>query len=240
MFKVYRLDGISGVIALLVLIILLVILAIISLPLLVGAILVLLIYLGYRRFKKSIKKFIENIKKKKIKIEDESQNGDVEIHFAKSVSIDVTNNEYQDRDKGSKAGDAKNNHNGRNNHNNANVNGNKLIYVNNGENGKKSNYVLKDNAELKQFITYLIENGFELKDESLYHGDKLVYPVYKKTYPINEIIRLYEDGNRPDADILVLGLKGDPYNPKFIYMIPINESSERMSIEELRKYMVKI
>ena len=91
--------------------------------------------------------------------------------------------------------------------------------------------------EIRDFIEYLISKGFKYDTESgtLYYGDKSVYPVYKKTYPPNNIVRLYT--SKPEADIIALGLKGTPGNPKFIYLIPVEESKERMPIEELKRYL---
>jgi len=68
MFKIYKLSGFSALLMILLIIIILAIIGTIFLPILIGIILLGLIYLGYRRFKKSIKEFIKNLKKKKIKI----------------------------------------------------------------------------------------------------------------------------------------------------------------------------
>jgi hypothetical protein len=232
MFKVYRLDGVSGIIAILLLLTLLVVLAMILSPILIGIILLVLIYLGYRKFKKSIKEFVRNIKKKKIKIKNESQNGEVKIHFAKSVSIDAGGKEKeQEKQEGAKLTIAINdNAKGNVGDNTDNDNAQPTI--------KNAEKVIPDDLETKQFITYLIEKGFKFKDDLLYYNDKLVYPIYKKSYPINEIIRLYDD--KPKTDIIVLGLKGEPYKPKFIYLIPVENSKERMSIDELRNYLTNI
>ncbi|HID47600.1 MAG TPA: hypothetical protein EYH15_01010 [Methanothermococcus okinawensis] len=91
--------------------------------------------------------------------------------------------------------------------------------------------------EIEDFIKYLISKGFkyDIKTGTLYYGSKTVYPIYKKAYPINEIIRLYH--SKPEVDVIVLGLKGTPDNPKFIYIIPVEESKERMSIGELQRYL---
>ncbi|MBW9223640.1 hypothetical protein KKP90_03505 [Methanothermococcus sp. SCGC AD-155-E23] len=94
--------------------------------------------------------------------------------------------------------------------------------------------------EMEDFIKYLVSKGFkyDTKSGKLYYGSKLVYALYKRTYPINNIIRLYD--SKPDVDIIVLGLKGTPDNPKFIFLIPVEESRERMSIEELKRYLKKL
>ena len=233
MFKVYRLDGVSGIIAILLLLTLLVVLAMILSPILIGIILLILIYLGYRKFKKSIKEFIRNIKKKKIKIKNESQNGEVKIHFAKSVSIDVGGKEKeQEKQEGAKLTIAINDNAKGNAGDNTKDNAQPTADKN------ENKFISADDLETKQFITYLIEKGFKFKDDLLYYNDKLVYPIYKKSYPINEIIRLYND--KPKTDIIVLGLKGEPYKPKFIYLIPVENSKERMSIDELRDYLTNI
>jgi len=105
------------------------------------------------------------------------------------------------------------------------------------EEGIKSIDTLKTDPEFEDFVKYLISRGFKYDGESgtLYYGDRSVYPIYKKTYPVNGIIRLYN--SKPDRDVIVLGLKGTPDNPKFIYIVPVEESKERMSIEELKKYL---
>jgi len=213
MFKVYKLDGVSGIIIILLLLVILLILTILLSPLFIGVILLILIYLGYRRFKKSIKEFIQNLKKKKIKIKNKSHNGEIEIHFAKPIPVEA---EIQ------------------NENNKDNLKSNMQTPSNKNENKP----MFDDNLETKQFIAYLVEKGFKFKDNLLYYNDKSVYPIYKKSYPINEIIRLYNE--KPKTDIIVLGLKGEPYKPKFIYIIPIEDSKERMSIDELKNYLANI
>ncbi|AEH07202.1 hypothetical protein [Methanothermococcus okinawensis] len=220
MIKVYRLDGVSGIIILLLLIILLIILAIILSPLFIGLILLILIYLGYKKFKKSINRFIMKIRKKKIKIKNESENGEVKIHFAKSISIE------EEKD---------------NNSNNTTKNVNDkdtIINVNKPLMEKEKEGIKKINEETEEFIRYLIEKGLKFENNLLYYNDKLVYPVYKKSYPINEIIRLYDKDNKPKTDAIILGLKGKPDKPKFIYIIPTEQAKERMSIDELRQYLI--
>lgn len=218
MFKVYRLDGVSGIVILLLLLVILLILAILLSPLFIGAILLILIYLGYRRFKKSIKEFIRNIRKKKIKIKNKSRNGEIEIHFAKSVSIESGENEKLTTM--------------------INVKDNLKNDIQSPSNKNENKPMFDDNLETKQFIAYLIEKGFKFKDNLLHYNDKSVYPIYKKSYPINEIIRLYNE--KPKTDTIVLGLKGEPFKPKFIYIIPIEDSKERMSIDELKNYLTNI
>jgi hypothetical protein len=233
MFKVYKLEGFSGIIVILLLLAILIVLAIISLPILIGVIFLILVYLGYRKFKKSIKEFMRNLKKKKIKIDNESQNGDVEIHFAKSVSIESgkeekqkQQNEYIEKNQKEKLTVAITDDSNNDSNNGVNIN-------------KSEKLTMKlDDLETKQFVTYLIEKGLKFENDLLYYDDKLVYPIYKKSYPINEIIRLYTD--KPKTDIIILGLKGEPYKPKFTYIIPVEESRERMSIDELKDYLANI
>ncbi|HIP16177.1 MAG TPA: hypothetical protein EYG77_03115 [Methanothermococcus okinawensis] len=106
-------------------------------------------------------------------------------------------------------------------------------------NDLKNMSTLEIDPELDDFVKYLISKGFKYDSESgtLYYENKSVYPLYKETYPVNNIIRLYN--SKPDRDIIVLGLKGMPNNPKFIYIIPVEEAKERMSIEELKRYLKK-
>ena len=240
MFKVYRLDGVSGIIAILLLLTLLMILAILLSPLFIGAVLLILIYLGYRKFKKSIKEFIKNINKKKIKIKNESQNGEVKIHFAKSISIESEREKkqgIQNKKKGQKPEESKLTISVKDN--NKDDKDNNMIKeippIAIEEDGIK---IIPEDSETKGFITYLIEKGLKFENNLLYYNDKLVYPVYKKSYPINEIIRLYD--NKPEVDVIILGLKGEPHKPKFIYIIPIEHAKERMTIDELRGYLTSI
>jgi hypothetical protein len=92
--------------------------------------------------------------------------------------------------------------------------------------------------EHKQFINYLKDNGLSENDEKLYYFDKSVYPIYKKTYPVNEIIKLYDE--TPDEDMIVLGLKGGYDDPKLLYLIPKEECKSRMSISELKEYEINL
>lgn len=95
-----------------------------------------------------------------------------------------------------------------------------------------------ENWEHKQFINYLMNNGLSENDEKLYYFDKSVYPVYKKTYPVNEVIKLYEE--TPEEDMIVLGLKGDYDDPKLLYIIPKEKCKSRMSISELKEYEINL
>ena len=236
MIKTYKLTGFSGIISLLIIFILLIILAIMLSPFIIILIFLIVIYLIYRKSKKSIEALLREIKKKKIKITDESSKGEVEIHFAKNIPVkpgEVDKSEgNRDRDiKDNKKYDSGNKYNTKEYNNNKDVNNydTGTITI---ENREKKN--LNDKVE-DEFIKYLIGKGFIPKDEILYYNNKSIYPIYKKSYPVNEIIRLYS--TKPEVDMIVLGLKGTPDNPKFIYFIPIEESKERMSIEELKEYL---
>ncbi|MBA2857717.1 hypothetical protein HNP93_000418 [Methanococcus maripaludis] len=92
--------------------------------------------------------------------------------------------------------------------------------------------------EHKQFINYLKDNGLSENGEKLYYFDKSVYPIYKKTYPVNEIIKLYDE--TPKEDVVVLGLKGGYDDPKLLYLIPKEECKSRMSISELKEYEINL
>ncbi len=166
------------------------------------------------KFRRSINEFIKNIKKKKIKIKNESDNGEVKINFAKTIEINDENSNNENKNKKESG----------------------TITLDK-QNDPAQKYIEKD-QDLSQFINYLKEHGFELKDGILYHGDKIAYPIYKKSYPVNEIIKLYDE--RPVCDIVVIGLKGEPSNPKFIYILPIDKTENRMGIEELKKYETKL
>lgn len=204
MIKIYKLTGFSGIIFLLIIFILLIILAIMLSPFIIILIFLIVIYSIYRKSKKSIKTLLREIKKKKIKITDESSKGEVEIHFAKNIPVKPGEVDKSGGNRDSKDGKKY-------------------------DNGK--HYDMIDD----EFIKYLMGKGFISKDGTLYYNSKSVYPIYKKSYPVNEIIRLYS--TKPEVDMIVLGLKGTPDNPKFIYLIPIEDSKERMSIGELKKYL---
>jgi len=236
MIKTYKLTGFSGIISLLIIFILLIILAIMLSPFIIILIFLIVIYLIYRKSKKSIKELLKKIKRKKIKITDESSKGEVEIHFAKNIPVkpgEVDKSEgNRDRDiKDNKKYDSDNKYNTKEYNNNKDVNNydTGTITIENREK-KNLNNMVED-----EFIKYLIGKGFIPKDGTLYYNNKSIYPIYKKSYPVNEIIRLYS--TKPEVDMIVLGLKGTPDNPKFIYFIPINESKERMSIGELKEYL---
>lgn len=92
--------------------------------------------------------------------------------------------------------------------------------------------------ENKQFVNYLKDNGLSENNEKLYYFDKSVYPIYKKTYPVNEIIKLYDE--TPEEDMIVLGLKGGYDDPKFLYLIPKEECKSRMGISELKEYEINL
>jgi len=194
MIKVYRFTGLSALLIILLILLLLFIFTLLISPFIILLIFLITLYLIYKKFKRSISKLLKNLRKKKIKISDESIKGEIEIHFAKRVPVES---------------------------------GNDL----------KNISTLKIDPELEDFIKYLISKGFKYDSKSgmLYYGNKSVYPIYKRTYPINNIIRLYN--SKPDRDVIVLGLKGTPDSPKFIYIVPVEESRERMSIEELKKYL---
>uniref|UniRef100_A9AA01 Uncharacterized protein n=1 Tax=Methanococcus maripaludis (strain C6 / ATCC BAA-1332) TaxID=444158 RepID=A9AA01_METM6 len=95
-----------------------------------------------------------------------------------------------------------------------------------------------DNWEHKQFINYLMNNGLSENDGKLYYFDKSVYPIYKKTYPVNEVIKLYDE--TPEEDMIVLGLKGDYDDPKLLYLIPKEKCKNRMGISELKEYEINL
>ncbi|ABR54528.1 conserved hypothetical protein [Methanococcus vannielii SB] len=92
--------------------------------------------------------------------------------------------------------------------------------------------------EIKQFINYLKSYGLTETDEKIYYFDKSVFPLYKKSYPVNEVIKIYEE--TIFADLVVLGLKGEPSDPKLLYVIPSTECKQRMTIDELKKYEINL
>jgi len=101
--------------------------------------------------------------------------------------------------------------------------------------------ISEDNGEKwehKQFINYLMSNGLSENNGKLYYFDKSVYPIYKKTYPVNEVIKLYDE--TPEEDMIVLGLKGGYDDPKLLYLIPKEKCKNRMSISELKEYEINL
>ncbi|WP_456374524.1 hypothetical protein [Methanocaldococcus sp.] len=193
--KVYRLGILEGFIIFLILLIL----AILMLPLFLVILGVFLIYILFKyKVKDFFKKILYKIKRKKIKIEDVSNNGYVKINFGKRIEIEDSSDKL------------------------------KNISLNNLD---------KLDETTKTFIYYLKNVGAELKDDGIYFKGYKVYPIFKKTYPINEIIKL----NYPEnIDAVILGLKGESYEPKYLYLIPKEFLKERMHIDEIKKFEIKV
>ncbi|AEF96134.1 hypothetical protein [Methanotorris igneus] len=193
MIKVYRIDGIWAILILGLILLLIIagVFLLIPLAVLLGT------YLLYRKFKVSIHEFIKKLRRKKIKIKDTSQSGEVKINFGRKIPIEDSSeiSKTKEESKG------------------------------------------EINEEIREFIEYLKNVGMEFKDGVLYYEGKKLYPTYRKSYPVNEIIKL---DIPKDFDAIILGLKGFPWEPKFLYLIPIDEAKERMSIDELKKYEFKI
>ncbi|EHP85411.1 hypothetical protein [Methanotorris formicicus] len=196
MIRVYRINGTWSILILGLILLLIIAGIFLLLPLAVLGIVLLGVYLLYRRFKVSINEFIWKLRKKKIKIKDTSQSGDVKINFGRKIPIEDSSETYKTKE-------------------------------------------LKEefNGEVGEFIGYLKNIGMEFKDGVLYYNNKKLYPIYRRSYPVNEIIKLTIPDN---FDAIILGLKGFPYEPKFLYLIPINEAKERMSVDELKKYEFRI
>jgi hypothetical protein len=197
MIKVYRIDGIWAILILGLILLLIIAGAFLLLPLAVLGIVLLGAYLLYRKFKVSIHEFIRKLRRKKIKIKDTSQSGEVKINFGRKIPIEDSSETSKTKEE-SKGG---------------------------------------FNEEIRGFIEYLKSIGMEFKDGALYYEGKKLYPTYRKSYPVNEIIKLTIPDN---FDAIILGLKGFPWEPKFLYLIPIDEAKERMSIDELKKYEFRI
>ncbi|MEO2117326.1 MAG: hypothetical protein ABGW92_02820 [Methanocaldococcus sp.] len=196
--KVYRVSGITGVFLILLILFLLIVLAIFALPIFL---ILMAVFGGYVLLKYKVKSFFKKIwyklKRKRIKIEDASTNGEVKINFAKRIEIEDCKIET----------------------NNINT---LLDYL---------------DENTRAFAYYLKNIGAEFKKDGIYFKGFKVYPVFKKTYPVNEIIRLDYPEN---IDAVVLGLKGEPYEPKFLYLIPKEFLKDRMSISELKRFEIEI
>ncbi|ACV24456.1 hypothetical protein [Methanocaldococcus fervens] len=196
--KVYRIGGITGIFLVFLTLLLLIILAIFALPIFL---ILMAIFGGYVLLKYKVKSFFKKIwyrlRRKKIKIEDASTNGEVKINFAKRIEIDDKKVET----------------------NNINA---LLDYL---------------DENTRAFAYYLKKIGAEFREDGIYFKGFKIYPIFKKSYPINEIIKLeYPE----DIDAVVLGLKGEPYEPKFLYLIPKEFLKDRMSISELRRFEINL
>ncbi len=195
--RVYRIGGITGIFLILLILFLLVVLAVFALPIFL---ILMAVFGGYILLKYKVKSFFKKIwyklRRKKIKIEDASTNGEVKINFAKRIKIE----------------------DGRENIGNIK---NLLDYL---------------DGDSRVFAYYLKNIGAEFREDGIYFKGFKVYPIFKKTYPVNEIIRLeYPE----DIDAVVLGLKGEPYEPKFLYLIPKEFLKDRMSISELKRFEIQ-
>ncbi|WP_456471915.1 hypothetical protein [Methanocaldococcus sp.] len=177
--KVYKLTGFKAILFLIIFFTALFILLSISLVLLLPIILIFLLYILY---KLKIKRFFKNLwwklRKKRIKVEDYSTNGEIKIRFPKRIKVE---------------------------------------------------------GEEDEFIKYLIKLGGKKDGNFIIFKGYKCYPIFKKSYPLNEVLTL----NYPeDAEAVILGLKGEPYNPKFIYLIPKEFLKHRMSLEEIKRFKV--
>ncbi|XRP96420.1 hypothetical protein ACO3UB_05600 [Methanocaldococcus sp. 16A] len=195
--KIYRVSGITGIFLIFLILLLLVILALVALPVFL---ILMAIFGGYILLKYKVKSLFKKIwyklRRKKIKIEDASTNGEVKINFAKRIEIEDSKIET----------------------NNINT---LLDYL---------------DENTKTFAYYLKNIGAEFRDDGIYFKGFKIYPIFKKSYPINEIIKLNYPKN---IDAVVLGLKGEPYEPKFLYLIPKEFLKERMSLSELKNFEIK-
>ncbi|ADC70301.1 conserved hypothetical protein [Methanocaldococcus sp. FS406-22] len=196
--KVYRVSGVTGIFLILLILLLLVVLAIIALPIFLA---LMLIFGGYFLLKYRIKSFFRKIwyklRRKKIKIEDASKNGEVKINFAKRIEIEDGTTKIEN-----------------------------------------INSLLTHLDENTKVFTYYLKNiGAEFRDDGIYFRGYKIYPIYKKSYPINEIISLKYPEN---TDAVILGLKGSPDEPKFLYLIPKEFLKDRMSISELKRFEINL
>ncbi|ACX73281.1 conserved hypothetical protein [Methanocaldococcus vulcanius M7] len=191
--KVYQVGGAMGLFLMLLILFLLIVLAIFALP-------IFLILIGifglYILVKYKIRSFFSRLwyklRRKKIKIEDVSTNGEVKINFAKRIEIEGSG---------------------------------EFIFEN-----------LDSLDETSRSLAFYLKNiGAEFREDGIYFRGYKVYPIFKKTYPLNEIITLKYPKN---VDAVVLGLKGEPYDPKFLYLIPKDFLKEKMSISELRRFLI--
>ncbi|MBP2144185.1 ATP:corrinoid adenosyltransferase [Methanococcus voltae] len=95
-----------------------------------------------------------------------------------------------------------------------------------------------DNLDHKKFVEYLKSNGLIEKNGALYLFDKSVYAVYQDSYPVNELVSIYEE--KPETDIVILGLKGKPSEPKKVYNIPTKITENKMKLEDLEEFEIKL
>ncbi|WP_423793203.1 hypothetical protein ACPB8Q_03035 [Methanocaldococcus indicus] len=190
--RIYRISGLTFILFILVFLAILIVLFILFLPLFIIIFLIILIIILSFIFKKKIKNFIRNLRKKKIKIEYIDSKGDISIHFPKRIPI---------------------------------------------ENEEANSNIINIDENLKPFILYLKKKGLEIKEDGYYFKGYKVYPIYKKSYPLNEIIKLeYPE----DIDAVILGLKGEVYEPKFLYLIPKEFLKNRMSLDEIKRFKIDL
>ncbi|AIJ05771.1 hypothetical protein JH146_0926 [Methanocaldococcus bathoardescens] len=196
--KVYRVSGITGIFLIFLILLLLVILALVALPIFL---ILMAIFGGYILLKYKVKSFFKKIwyklRRKKIKIEDASTNGEIKINFAKRIEIEDNT-----------------------------IRANNITTL--------LNY-LDENT--KAFTYYLKNIGAEFREDGIYFKGFKIYPIFKKSYPINEIINLKYPDN---IDAVVLGLKGEPYEPKFLYLIPKEFLKDRMNVSELKRFEIEL
>jgi len=194
--KVYRVSGITGIFLILLILLLLVVLAVFALPIFL---ILMAVFGGYILLKYKVKSFFKKLwyklRRKRIKIEDTSTNGEVKINFAKRIEIEDSKIET----------------------NNINT---LLDYL---------------DENTKTFAHYLKNIGAEFRKDGIYFKGYKIFPIFKKSYPINEIITLKYPEN---IDAVVLGLKGEPYEPKFLYLIPKEFLKDRMSVSELKRFEI--
>ncbi len=180
--KVYKISGNKAIILFIIIILFLLILFLLALPIIIFLFILILGYIFFKyKFKGFLKHIYYRLRRKKIKIIDNSNNGEIKINFRKSLE---------------------------------NV-----------------------DDDTKMFINYLKNIGAKVDKRYVYINGYKAYPIYKSSYPVNEIITL----NYPeDVEAVILGLKGSPDNPKFLFLIPKEFLKRRMHIDEIKRFILNI
>ncbi|MBP2171959.1 hypothetical protein [Methanococcus voltae] len=192
----------------------------------------------------NLKRFLNPFGNSKSAKIDENENMDEYVSFEEFNGSNNTNNKNTEKDTVTPIKIEKfetddsieiNISNVDNNDDNNRLDANKDIDVENTENKEAIKF---DNLDYKKFVEYLKSNGLIEKNGALYLFDKSVYAVYQDSYPVNDLVSIYEE--KPETDIVILGLKGKPSEPKKIYNIPTKITENKIKLEDLEEFEIKL
>ncbi|MBP2201086.1 ATP:corrinoid adenosyltransferase [Methanococcus voltae] len=192
----------------------------------------------------NLKRFLNPFGNSKSAKIDENENMDEYVSFEEFNGSNNTNNKNTEKDTVTPIKIEKfetddsieiNISNVDNNDDNNRLDADKDIDVENTENKEAIKF---DNLDYKKFVEYLKSNGLIEKNGALYLFDKSVYAVYQDSYPVNDLVSIYEE--KPETDIVILGLKGKPSEPKKIYNIPTKITENKIKLEDLEEFEIKL